>query len=290
MNIINTKLSFGGMEWGNIPKKFILHHIEAEGDSWDVYKIHEMHRTEPKFMYAGIGYHYYIRLNGTIYKGRPDNAIGAHCKGNNTNALGIAFEGDYDNRKEMPKEQYNAWAELYSYLVSKYGVQPVYGHKECGSSECPGKYFPLSLCKAPIVNTNKYVLGWNKNSTGWWYCTDPERGYYYTRQNGFKTLPENNSKDAKEQTYMFDLQGYAYSDKWVLENGYWYYFNKDCSLRKDQWLYYKNEWYYLDASGKMVTNSWVCYKSNWYYLNSAGKMISNTTVDGYKINERGEKE
>jgi N-acetylmuramoyl-L-alanine amidase len=42
-----------------------------------------------------------------VYKGRPDNAIGAHCQGCNTNTLRISFEVNYDNRTEMPIEQCN---------------------------------------------------------------------------------------------------------------------------------------------------------------------------------------
>lgn len=41
----------------------------------------------------------------------------------------------------MPKEQFNAWCELKSYLTNKYGSIPIYGHKEVGSSDCLSKYF-----------------------------------------------------------------------------------------------------------------------------------------------------
>jgi peptidoglycan hydrolase-like protein with peptidoglycan-binding domain len=47
----------------------------------------------------------------------------------------------------MPEAQYNAWCMLKTYLNSKYGQMAVYGHREKGSSECPGKFFPLSKVK-----------------------------------------------------------------------------------------------------------------------------------------------
>nr|WP_242977214.1 N-acetylmuramoyl-L-alanine amidase [Clostridium botulinum] len=54
-----------------------------------------------------------------MFKGRPDDSQGAHVSGYNKNSLGIAFEGNYDkDDKEMPKEQFNAWCELKSYLTN----------------------------------------------------------------------------------------------------------------------------------------------------------------------------
>ena len=157
MNIINRNLNFGDMNYSNKPNAFIVHHLEAEGDNWTVETIHNMHKNENGW--AGIGYHYYIRLDGSIYKGRPDNAIGAHCQGCNTNTLGISFEGNYESRKNMPIEQYNAWCELKTYLCNKYGNIQVYGHKEKGSSECPGKNFPLEKVKnGQISKTTGYVV------------------------------------------------------------------------------------------------------------------------------------
>nr|DAV95491.1 MAG TPA: endodeoxyribonuclease I [Caudoviricetes sp.] len=157
MNIIDVGLKYGNMTYGNIPKMLIVHHIEAEGSNWTVQKLHDMHINENGW--SAIGYHYYIRLDGNVYKGRPDNAIGAHCQGCNTNTLGIAFEGNYDKRKEMPTTQYNTWRELKQYLIDKHGNMPIYGHREKGSSECPGIYFPLDKVKNGIVDNKKgYVI------------------------------------------------------------------------------------------------------------------------------------
>lgn len=161
MNIIDKNLSFGSMNMSNNPKMLIVHHLEAEGANWTVEAIHYMHQTESQFMFAGIGYHYYIRLDGSIYRGRPDKAIGSHCQGCNTNTLGIAFEGDYNKRTEMPTYQYNAWCELKSYLINKYGNMSVYGHREKGSSECPGVNFPLDNVKnasSTISSGKGYVI------------------------------------------------------------------------------------------------------------------------------------
>ena len=52
--------------------------------------------TDPKPKgngWSDIGYHYYIRLDGTIEIGRPLNIVGSHARGRNTGSIGICFEG-----------------------------------------------------------------------------------------------------------------------------------------------------------------------------------------------------
>ena len=43
-----------------------------------------------------IGYHYVIRRDGTIERGRPDAMVGAHCSGHNSDSIGICYEGGLD--------------------------------------------------------------------------------------------------------------------------------------------------------------------------------------------------
>ena len=44
--------------------------------------------------FSDIGYHYVIRLDGTIEEGRPIEQIGAHCQGHNRNkASASTFNG-----------------------------------------------------------------------------------------------------------------------------------------------------------------------------------------------------
>ena len=41
----------------------------------------------------GIGYHYVITLDGTIYPCRPEEMTGAHCLHHNTHSIGICYIG-----------------------------------------------------------------------------------------------------------------------------------------------------------------------------------------------------
>ncbi|MDY4250316.1 N-acetylmuramoyl-L-alanine amidase [Bacteroides pyogenes] len=54
-----------------------------------------MHRRRG---FAGTGYHYYIRRDGTLHLTRSLERIGAHAKGFNANSVGICYEGGLDCR------------------------------------------------------------------------------------------------------------------------------------------------------------------------------------------------
>ena len=43
--------------------------------------------------FNGVGYHFYIRKNGSIKTTREIERIGAHAKGHNLNSIGICYEG-----------------------------------------------------------------------------------------------------------------------------------------------------------------------------------------------------
>lgn len=154
MQIIETNFKWNGsLSYTNKPKRIILHH--AEDSICTVQQIHSWHLGNG---WAGIGYHFFVRKDGTIYRGRPENAIGAHVSGANTNTLGICAEGSYMT-EIMPTAQLNAIKWLIQYLDNKYGQLPIYGHREVGSSNCPGTNYPLAELKARkgIVQTETKV-------------------------------------------------------------------------------------------------------------------------------------
>lgn len=46
--------------------------------------------------FKSVGYHYYIRRNGDIYPGRPEDQPGAHALRYNATSIGICYEGGLD--------------------------------------------------------------------------------------------------------------------------------------------------------------------------------------------------
>lgn len=71
--------------------ELILHcSATPEGKDFSTTDIDRWHKARGFKM---IGYHYVIRLDGTIEQGRPLEMTGAHCKGHNAHSIGICYIG-----------------------------------------------------------------------------------------------------------------------------------------------------------------------------------------------------
>ncbi|MBO4564139.1 MAG: N-acetylmuramoyl-L-alanine amidase [Bacteroidaceae bacterium] len=51
-----------------------------------------------RFHGKGIGYHYYIEQDGTVYQTRDENEIGMHVRGYNAHSIGVCYEGGLDEQ------------------------------------------------------------------------------------------------------------------------------------------------------------------------------------------------
>ncbi|MDD7726846.1 MAG: N-acetylmuramoyl-L-alanine amidase, partial [Bacteroidales bacterium] len=58
-----------------------------------------------------IGYHYVVRLDGTIEKGRDLSRAGAHCAGHNANSIGVCYIGGRSARGVAPVTYYDTRTE-----------------------------------------------------------------------------------------------------------------------------------------------------------------------------------
>ena len=114
----------------------ILHHAEAfSATVWD---INDWHLNNG---WTGIGYHYYIRKDGSVYRGRPEWALGAHAVGHNDRSIGICCEGAYMT-ETMPAAQLASLKALLRDIMGRYGKLTLLRHKDVNSTDCPGKNFP----------------------------------------------------------------------------------------------------------------------------------------------------
>lgn len=128
----------------NSPITRIVYHYSAtyEDQNLDVNDIRKMHL---KRGFNDVGYHYIIKRDGTIQKGRPDNVEGAHVKGYNKGSIGICCIGGLnratganvgvDNRTEAQKASV---IKLTKELLAKYPNAQVVGHRDLGATQCPG--------------------------------------------------------------------------------------------------------------------------------------------------------
>lgn len=76
MNIIEKKLSFREMDIRSKTEQIVLHHSGVTVLQ-SVEVIHNYHKNSNGW--SGIGYHFYVRKDGKIYRGRPENTVGAHA-------------------------------------------------------------------------------------------------------------------------------------------------------------------------------------------------------------------
>lgn len=129
----------------------LLHHAAGLGS---VESIHNYHKNANKW--AGIGYNFYIRLDGSIWEGRGWDKVGAHAgasSGYNGKTIGVCFEGNYSELPSMPVAQFNAGVWLIKEAYKKYGKIPVWGHREVCATACPGRNFPLDKFKAVTLES-----------------------------------------------------------------------------------------------------------------------------------------
>lgn len=143
MSIIQTNL-----QWAYSPSRFtqpvkylVLHHAAGNGS---VEAIHAYHRDTNKW--AGIAYHLYVRKDGKVYAGRPMNCQGGHCLNYNGVSIGICFEGNFET-ESMSVAQMTGGVEAITYAMAHYPGMKIVGHRELGSTSCPGKNFPLDYFK-----------------------------------------------------------------------------------------------------------------------------------------------
>lgn len=119
--------------------KIILHCTATqEGKDYNVATIKKWHRQRG---FSDIGYHYLIRLNGTIEKGRPIEQIGAHVKGQNAYSIGISYVGGVDKNLN-PKDtrtyrQKAAIKRLLQDLWKQFPDATLHGHYEFANKACP---------------------------------------------------------------------------------------------------------------------------------------------------------
>lgn len=151
MIITETNLEFTGLSKRNSTKRIILHN-SGVSVLQDIETIHNYHKNS--LGWAGIGYHFYVRKDGSVYRGRLEDTVGAHAYGSNGDSIGVCFEGNYDE-ETMPEVQKRAGQELVAYLKEKYGISKVQGHRDVCSTNCPGKNFPFDEIANRVEETTK---------------------------------------------------------------------------------------------------------------------------------------
>lgn len=134
---------------------------------------------------------------------------------------------------------------------------------------------------------------WFKES-GKWYYNDLSGNLVRNRWVGRYYLKADASMAVSEWIYDEDYKSWFYVDStgsyvekaWQGE----YYLKRGGYMAKSEWVFDSqyDSWYYLNQDGKYARNQWIKDGDKWYYLLADGKLAKNMTINGYKVNEKGE--
>ena len=140
---------------------------------------------------------------------------------------------------------------------------------------------------------NHQASKWFKES-GKWYYNDLSGNLVRNRWVGRYYLKADASMAASEWIYDEDYKSWFYVDStgsyvekaWQGE----YYLKRGGYMAKSEWVFDSqyDSWYYLNQDGKYARNQWIKDVDKWYYLLADGKLAKNMTINGYKVNEKGE--
>lgn len=118
----------------------IIIHCSATPAARDVgaAEIDRWHRARG---FSSIGYHYVVRLDGTVERGRDEKMTGAHCLGHNTRSVGVCYAGGLDAAgcpadTRTPRQK-QALLVLLRELTARYPGATVHGHRDFAAKACP---------------------------------------------------------------------------------------------------------------------------------------------------------
>lgn len=132
-------LQFDSLTQRDSTTRIVIHHTGNPTD--DDLSAEQIHRSHQNMGWAGIGYHFVIRKDGTVELGRPVDCVGAHAEGFNYCSIGIHVCGNF-NAAEPTEAQLNALPMLIADICEAYGLiaaaDIVVGHRDLMATACPG--------------------------------------------------------------------------------------------------------------------------------------------------------
>lgn len=121
-------------------EKIIIHcSATPEGRPHSVEDIRRWHRAQG---FADVGYHFVVGLDGAVFRGRPLEQVGAHCRGQNARSIGICYIGGLTADGRSPRDtrtsaQRLALEALVMLLRLRFPRATVHGHNEFAAKACP---------------------------------------------------------------------------------------------------------------------------------------------------------
>ena len=125
------------------PVRFLVLHCSASRCNQD-YSVEQLRRDHKARGFYDIGYHFYIRKDGTMTQHRKLLEVGAHARPYNRCSIGICYEGGLDEQGKpcntMTAEQETRLIDLFRNLKILYPKSKIVGHRDLPGTtpkECP---------------------------------------------------------------------------------------------------------------------------------------------------------
>lgn len=118
----------------------VVHHagVNINGTEAEVRAIARYHVEHNGW--PGIGYHYVIAKDGTVWKTNPISYVSYHAAGFNIPSVGVCLAGNLD-RQPPTKQQEDALRALLQDLNKALGRRLIVrAHREVSQTACPGRY------------------------------------------------------------------------------------------------------------------------------------------------------
>ena len=123
--------------------KFLVLHCSASRCNQD-YSVEKLRSDHKARGFYDIGYHFYIRKDGTMTQHRMLLEVGAHAKPYNRCSIGICYEGGLDEQGKpcntMTTEQETRLIDLFRNLKILFPKAKIVGHRDLPGTtpkECP---------------------------------------------------------------------------------------------------------------------------------------------------------
>ena len=210
----------------------------------------------------------------------------------------IREDANYKNSRMLSPEELSVFTKRIE-DVYQGKAKPKVTKEEAIQAVSTGTSYSVSTSSQATVNSNGEVKKnhqaskWFKES-GKWYYNDLSGNLVRNRWVGRYYLKADASMAASEWIYDEDYKSWFYVDStgsyvekaWQGE----YYLKRGGYMAKSEWVFDSqyDSWYYLNQDGKYARNQWIKDGDKWYYLLADGKLAKNMTINGYKVNEKGE--
>ena len=123
--------------------RFLVLHCSASRCDQD-YSVEQLRRDHKARGFYDIGYHFYIRKDGTMTQHRKLLEVGAHARPYNRCSIGICYEGGLDEKGKpcntITPQQFERIQELLAVLKRLFPKAKIVGHRDLPGTtpkECP---------------------------------------------------------------------------------------------------------------------------------------------------------